>query len=957
MSIYYVRTDGNDSHTGLAADSAHAWLTIAKATSVMVAGDTVNIEAGTYAERISAGANGSAGNYITYQNYNTDVVNINGAGQYTAVRADGHSYIKFKGLNVVGNGSTYMCINFGNADHITIQNCTATTCNASGIGNDGTEGATSNITIDGCTVSGTNVTANMEMISLSKVNGFEVKNCTVHDPISAIRVGIDAKEGSSNGSIHNNTVYNTNSAGIYVDAASYATSSIDIYDNLVYSTAGAPGISIADELNSSSLTNINIYNNILYGNQRGITIESYGTTSTFTNCTIINNTLYNNGTISEVACYVGHAQLTSCVIRNNIIFSLTGNTYSILYADYASGGITIDHNLAYNSGGSWHSGNVLGTSYVTSNPLLTSPTTDFSIQSSSPAKDAGSSTNAPSTDYIGNTRPIGVGYDIGAYEFNSGITTGLPVITCRIAFANNALDASPTWTDVSADVMSFEINRGRTYEMNRMEAGTTTVTLKNISGNYWTYNAGGAYYPNIAPVKLINIRATWNGTTYDLFYGYIEAWKPDWLLDGMRVPTMVLTCSDLTKNLSRFLLNNAGYSSETSGVRVGHVLDSIGWPAGTRTIATGQSTLQATGTLTNTNAMTHIYGVLDSEAGQFYIAANGYATFEDRLTRSILTSQATFTDAKGYPSYVRPSISYDDQFIYNDIRRTRTGGTEQVADDPTSNIYYGLRSFQQGSLLNNTDTDVAAGCVFYLSKFKSPLLRVDSLEILPSAKPATLYPYVLGFDLSTRITMVVGQASINEDYFIEGIHHRWDAQQPQMWQTTWQLSNCSKVKYPALLQTNLTPNAAGDNTGLSVSGTTTNFTAVQTVGSGKYVYWDDYADPIRYDLYNLTDISTVGFVQCVTVYSHMSSLSYFDGAVPSITNLLSVGTTRYSGIHTCTTGSLWYSDIFQVGVKTASTINSMQAGVQITVTESSIFTANFPDIDCVYVTVNDYQPY
>jgi hypothetical protein len=257
----------------------------------------------------------------------------------------------------------------------------------------------------------------MEMISLSKVTGFEIKNCIVHDPVSATRVGIDAKEGSSNGSIHNNTVYNTNSAGIYVDAAGYATSNIDIYDNLVYGTVGAPGISIADELNSTSLTNINIYNNIVYGNQRGITIESYGSTSSFINCLIINNTLYNNGTISEISCYVGHAQLTTCVIRNNIIFSLNSNTYSILYADYASGGITIDHNLTYNSGGSWHAGNVLGTSPVVGNPLLVSPTTNFAIQSSSPARDAGSSSLAPSTDYIGTARPQGSSYDIGAYEY------------------------------------------------------------------------------------------------------------------------------------------------------------------------------------------------------------------------------------------------------------------------------------------------------------------------------------------------------------------------------------------------------------------------------------------------------------------------------------------------------------------------------------------------------------
>ena len=63
----------------------------------------------------------------------------------------------------------------------------------------------------------------------------------------------------------------------------------------------------------------------------------------------------------------------------------------------------------------------MGTDYVSGyDPQLTSPTSDFTLQTTSPAIDAGSSVGAPSTDFAGNARPQGSGYDIGAYECIGG---------------------------------------------------------------------------------------------------------------------------------------------------------------------------------------------------------------------------------------------------------------------------------------------------------------------------------------------------------------------------------------------------------------------------------------------------------------------------------------------------------------------------------------------------------
>src|SRR5260370_24462453 len=63
-TTYYVRKSGNNSNAGTSAGAA--FLTVDKARSVVAAGDTVYIGAGTYREVISLTTAGTTGNVITW---------------------------------------------------------------------------------------------------------------------------------------------------------------------------------------------------------------------------------------------------------------------------------------------------------------------------------------------------------------------------------------------------------------------------------------------------------------------------------------------------------------------------------------------------------------------------------------------------------------------------------------------------------------------------------------------------------------------------------------------------------------------------------------------------------------------------------------------------------------------------------------------------------------------------
>jgi len=144
--------------------------------------------------------------------------------------------------------------------------------------------------------------------------------------------------------------------------------------------------------------------------------------------------------------------------------------------------------------------------------------------------------------------------------------------------------------------------------------------------------------------------------------------------------------------------------------------------------------------------------------------------------------------------YIDVKLSYDDDFIYNDVRIQRVDGTQQAAVDSTSGTAYGQRSLSRTVLLMTTDSEALSQAQYLLARYKDPALRVKSIMVYPDADPANLYPKVLGYDIGTRITIQLTQAGIDTDYHVEGIEHKWEARQ-NLWKTRWQLSNADNQTY------------------------------------------------------------------------------------------------------------------------------------------------------------------
>lgn len=142
-------------------------------------------------------------------------------------------------------------------------------------------------------------------------------------------------------------------------------------------------------------------------------------------------------------------------------------------------------------------------------------------------------------------------------------------VTVEIAFGSGPLDDSPAWTDVSTDWRYISFTRGRSYELDRMQAGTATVVLNNRHGNYNQHNTLGDYYPDVRPMVPIRITATRTAVTYPLWQGFVERWPVSF--PGNVDAVVSLECVDLFK-----LLNLAGRSAANRS-QVVDSLNPVAW--------------------------------------------------------------------------------------------------------------------------------------------------------------------------------------------------------------------------------------------------------------------------------------------------------------------------------------------------------------------------------------------
>ena len=328
------------------------------------------------------------------------------------------------------------------------------------------------------------------------------------------------------------------------------------------------------------------------------------------------------------------------------------------------------------------------------------------------------------------------------------------------------------YADLTSLVLSVNIRRGRSRQLDQFNAGTAQVVFNNNTRILDPLNTASIYYPYVLPRSPIIIYV--NGTP--IYTGFVEDWNLDY--QNANQGRMVARCVDTFGTLANQQLNEFTPSTQTSGLRVDAVLDlpEVAYQ-GARSIGAGSSTLGAYTVSQDTNVLNYLQQVNTSEQGYLFTAADGTLTFKGRSSVLNPVSGASFTtDGSGIP-YMSLVNQFGSELLYNYIVTQSPAGAAQTSSDTDSISLYQAQNYNLLALLNSTTTEVAGLGAYLLGKYKDPVVRFTGVSCELAALTSAQWSTIFAIDLTSVVTVQKDYStgtplSESQTLITSGIEHR-----------------------------------------------------------------------------------------------------------------------------------------------------------------------------------------
>jgi len=304
--------------------------------------------------------------------------------------------------------------------------------------------------------------------------------------------------------------------------------------------------------------------------------------------------------------------------------------------------------------------------------------------------------------------------------------------TSQLGFAELSPGA-PVIVDVSASVLKISTRRERNLLQDKYLSATAVIRVNDPTGNWNPQNTSSIYYPNVQPLRKIQVETIYSGTTYPIFAGYITEYKYTYPT-SQETGFVDFICYDAFRLFfnSNVTTVTGATAGQDTGTRVGKILDMVSYPASMRSLQTGNTTCQVDPGTTRT-VLQAIQTAEFTEQGAFYVDKSGNAVFKNR--QYIYDAQSVtaikFSNVAGSPdiNYAGIQFALDDKTIVNSCTVTMIGGTDQTSSDATSIAQYFTRSVTAPDMIMQTNANALSLATAYVTSRKDTSIRIDSITL------------------------------------------------------------------------------------------------------------------------------------------------------------------------------------------------------------------------------------
>ena len=203
-------------------------------------------------------------------------------------------------------------------------------------------------------------------------------------------------------------------------------------------------------------------------------------------------------------------------------------------------------------------------------------------------------------------------------------------LTFEVDFTTDPGDTPTTWVDLSA-----RVRHGISITYGTPQGGTCRLQLNNRDRALDPTNPSAAYPLDV--MRHARVTVDYDGTTHPLWRGFVEEWPPLWPQYNQGLVDVELVDGSAWLALQEADLD---LERQTTGQRIGALLDLAGWPAGLRQIDPGVVLLEEV-EQESANLLRTIIDCADAEDADLYFAPDGVLTFTSRHDR--FDSTFTFT--------------------------------------------------------------------------------------------------------------------------------------------------------------------------------------------------------------------------------------------------------------------------------------------------------------------------
>jgi hypothetical protein len=238
-------------------------------------------------------------------------------------------------------------------------------------------------------------------------------------------------------------------------------------------------------------------------------------------------------------------------------------------------------------------------------------------------------------------------------------------LSIKVEFGFAPAGQAVNFNDISLDVISVAVNRGKDPQQETFNAASCSIQLNNETRNYDPDYGPSPYQGQIVPTGEVRVYKE----DQIVFTGFITDWNFAYSPSGESIAEIV--ASDAFWNLNNQTLTDYAPNEQSSSNRILSVLarPEVGgtavWPVSQRVISAGIATVGDYEVADGTNALSYLQEVEKAEPGRLFIDKEGRIVFRSRNND---LENPSF-------EYTRTNLSYNPSFENNTNYWVPSSGT------------------------------------------------------------------------------------------------------------------------------------------------------------------------------------------------------------------------------------------------------------------------------------------